>query len=67
VHDLLAMRYLGERRRKPIQSEQDMQTQAMEITSMLGAPARPIDDRTRALAAYAQETIHKLRRRSNGR
>jgi hypothetical protein len=69
THVILALRYLGQRK-APAKSDAETENDLAELAVMPGMAAEPVSDKTRELAAYAEEVLTKLRKgteRSNGR
>ena len=69
THVILALRYLGERKRQnkqPVQSEQEFQRNMGELCGMLGRQAQPVSQQTRDLVAYAEEMKAKMQRKKHG-
>jgi hypothetical protein len=69
THVILALRYLGQRK-VPAIPEAETASNMAELAAMPGMAAQPVSDKTRELAAYAEEVLTKLRKgteRSNGR
>ena len=60
AHVILALRYLGERKRKPASARQARE-QLGEAASLMGARVAPVSEKTRELVAYAEEMQAKLR------
>ena len=69
AHVILALRYLGERKkrsRQPAQSEQEFQRNMGELCGMLGRQAQPVSQQTRDLVAYAEEMKAKMQSKKHG-
>jgi hypothetical protein len=69
AHMILALRYLGERKKQskqPAQSEQEFQQNMGELCGMLGRQAQPVSQKTRDLVAYAEEMKAKMQRKKHG-
>jgi hypothetical protein len=69
THVILALRYLGERKKRskqPVQSKQEFQRNMGELCGMLGRQAQPVSQRTRDLVAYAEEMKAKMQRKKHG-
>ena len=70
THVILALRYLGERKKKsmqqPVQTELEFQKSMGELCGMLGRQAQPVSQKTRDLVAYAEEMKAKMQRKKHG-
>ena len=70
AHVILALRYLGERKKQskqqPVQTELEFQRNMGELCGMLGRQAQPVSQRTRDLVAYAEEMKAKMQRKKHG-
>jgi hypothetical protein len=69
THVILALRYLGERKKQsksPVQSEQEFQQNMGELCGILGRQAQPVSQKTRDLVAYAEEMKAKMQRKKHG-
>ena len=66
THVLLALRYLGERKKKPAQTDEKFAQDGLELQRMLGTAAKPMPPHVREMAEWAEAQQAKLRR-SSGR
>jgi len=60
AHVTLALRYLGERKRKPA-SARAAREQLGEAANLMGARIAPVSEKTRELVAHVEEMQAKLR------
>jgi hypothetical protein len=70
THVILALRYLGERKKQnkqPVQSEQEFQRNIGELCGMLGRQAQPVSQQARDLVAYAEEMKAKMHSKKQGK
>ncbi len=69
AHVILALRYLGERKKKTkqvAQSEQEFRLNMGELCGMLGRQAQPVSQKTRELVAYAEEMKARMQGKKYG-
>ncbi|MHB8303358.1 MAG: hypothetical protein ACYDC6_11055 [Acidobacteriaceae bacterium] len=60
---LLALRYLGERKKKPVHSDEKFAQDGLELQRMMGTATKPMPPHIRAMAEWAEAQQAKLRGR----
>jgi hypothetical protein len=66
THDILALRYFGERKKIAPKSENEARSQLFGLRQMMDQPAMPLPPHIRAMADWAEEQKTLLNKREKG-